>query len=150
MMYKIGSYIAVVLWMGLIFFFSSEPADDSKELSTGVTEVILSVVEAVSPDSDLFMENLHHFVRKNAHFFIYFVLGMLVRRALRLSEIRGKKGNVLALAICIVYAISDELHQLFVPGRGAQVKDVVIDSTGALVGIIIYSSIRWIGRKRKA
>ena len=149
-MSKVWSYIVVVLWMGVIFFFSSQPADDSKELSTGVTEVILSVVEAVAPHSDFFMENLHHFVRKNAHFLIYFILGMLVLRALRLSEIRGKKGIVLALTICIVYAISDELHQLFVPGRGAQVKDVIIDSTGALVGIIVYSSLRGIGRKRKA
>lgn len=90
-MSKIWSYLAVVLWMGLIFFFSSQPADDSKELSTGVTEVILSVVEAVAPESDLFVDNLHHFVRKNAHFLIYFVLGILVVRAFRVSEIRGKK-----------------------------------------------------------
>lgn len=149
-MSKKMSYIAVVLWMGLIFFFSSQPAGDSKELSTGVTEVILSVVEAVAPDSDLFVENFHHLVRKNAHFLIYFVLGMLVVRAFRFSGIRGKKGIVLALALCVVYAISDELHQLFVPGRGAQVKDVLIDSTGAFVGIIIYSWLKGLRRSSKA
>ena len=149
-MSKIWSYLAVVLWMGLIFFFSSQPADDSKELSTGVTEVILSVVEAVAPESDLFVDHLHHFVLKNAHFLIYFVLGILVVRAFRLSEIQGKKSIVFALAICIVYAISDELHQLFVPGRGAQVKDVLIDSTGAFVGIIIYSWLKGLRRSSKA
>lgn len=149
-MSKIWSYLAVVLWMGLIFFFSSQPADDSKELSTGVTEVILSVVEAVAPESDLFVDNLHHFVRKNAHFLIYFVLGILVVRAFRLSEIRGKKSIVFALAICIAYAISDELHQLFVPGRGAQVKDVLIDSTGAFVGIILYSWLKGLRKSSKA
>lgn len=149
-MSKVLSYVVVVLWMGVIFFFSSQPAVDSKELSTGVTEILISVVEAVAPDSDFFMENVHHFIRKNAHFFIYFILGILVLRALRLSKIQGKKGIVLALAICIVYAISDELHQLFVPGRGAQVKDVFIDSTGALVGIILYGSLRGIERKPKA
>mgnify|MGYP000013139921 FL=1 len=149
-MSKIWSYLAVVLWMGLIFFFSSQPADDSKELSTGVTEVILSVVEAVAPESDLFVDHLHHFVRKNAHFLIYFVLGILVVRAFRLSEIQGKKSIVFALAICIVYAISDELHQLFVPGRGAQVKDVLIDSTGAFVGIILYSWLKGLRRSSKA
>ncbi|MER2007865.1 MAG: VanZ family protein [Psychrobacillus sp.] len=149
-MSKIWSYLAVVLWMGLIFFFSSQPADDSKELSTGVTEVILSVVEAVAPESDLFVDNLHHFVRKNAHFLIYFVLGILVVRAFRLSEIRGKKSIVFALAVCIAYAISDELHQLFVPGRGAQVKDVLIDSTGAFVGIILYSWLKGLRKSSKA
>ncbi|MEK4523077.1 VanZ family protein [Psychrobacillus sp. FSL W7-1457] len=149
-MSKIWSYLAVVLWMGLIFFFSSQPADDSKELSTGVTEVILSVVEAVAPESDLFVDNLHHFVRKNAHFLIYFVLGILVVRAFRVSEIRGKKSMLLALATCIVYAVSDEIHQLFVPGRGAQVKDVMIDSTGAFAGIIIYSWLKGLQRSSKA
>lgn len=149
-MSKTLSYILVVLWMGLIFFFSSQPADDSKELSTGVTEVILSVVESVAPESDLFVENLHHFVRKNAHFLIYFVLGMLVVRAFRVSQIRNKTSILLALGICIVYAISDELHQLFVPGRGAQVKDVLIDSTGAFVGIILYSWLKDLRRSSKA
>lgn len=149
-MSKILSYVVVVLWMGLIFFFSSQPAGDSKELSTGVTDVILSVVEAVAPESDLFVENLHHIVRKNAHFLIYFVLGVLVVRAFRFSEIRGKKSFVYSITICIVYAISDELHQLFVPGRGAQVKDVLIDSTGALVGIIIYSWLKGLRRNSKA
>ena len=149
-MSKTLSYILVVLWMGLIFFFSSQPADDSKELSTGVTEVILSVVESVAPESDLFVENLHHFVRKNAHFLIYFVLGMLVVRAFRVSQIRNKTSILLALGICILYAISDELHQLFVPGRGAQVKDVLIDSTGAFVGIILYSWLKDLRRSSKA
>ena len=107
-------------------------------------------MESVAPESDLFVENLHHFVRKNAHFLIYFVLGMLVVRAFRVSEIRNKKSILLALGICILYAISDELHQLFVPGRGAQVKDVLIDSTGAFVGIILYSWLKDLRRSSKA
>jgi VanZ family protein len=39
---------------------------------------------------------------------------------------------------CVLYAVSDEVHQLFVPGRGAQVTDVLIDNAGAFVGIGIY------------
>lgn len=57
---------------------------------------------------------------------------------------------LLALATCIVYAVSDEIHQLFVPGRGAQVKDVMIDSTGAFAGIIIYSWLKGLQRSSKA
>ncbi|WP_342578106.1 VanZ family protein [Psychrobacillus sp. FSL K6-2843] len=149
-MSKILSYVAVILWMVLIFFFSSQPAADSKELSLGVTEMFLSIVEMAAPDSDLFMENSHHFVRKNAHFFIYFLLGILVVRALRLSKFWNKKDIGLAFLICGIYAISDELHQLFVPGRGAQVKDVWIDSAGALVGILLYSWLIGLRNKRKA
>lgn len=76
-------------------------------------------------------------VRKNAHFFVYLVLGVFVINALRRSGVRGYRCVVYALLICILYAASDELHQVFVPGRGAQVKDVIIDSAGACVGILV-------------
>jgi VanZ family protein len=47
----------------------------------------------------------------------------------------------LSLAICIIYAVSDELHQLFVPGRGCQLKDVIIDTAGAVSGTAIYNAV---------
>ncbi|MFJ8064743.1 VanZ family protein [Psychrobacillus sp. NPDC096426] len=137
-MKKILSYIAVILWMALIFYFSHQPAHESNELSTELTEVIVTAVEKVAPHSDFIVGNLNHLVRKNAHFFIYLVLGVLLIHSLRLSGVLGYKGMGLALFICVMYAISDEVHQLFVPGRGAQLRDVVIDSAGAFVGIGIY------------
>lgn len=112
--------------------------------------MIITIVEVVSPDTNVFMESSHHFVRKNAHFFIYFVLGILVLRVLRVSKFPGNKDLGLALLICVIYAICDELHQLFVPGRGAQVKDVFIDSAGAFVGIWIYRWLLGLRNKRKA
>lgn len=140
-MNKFLSYIVVVLWMALIFYFSHQPANESSELSTGITEVIVSAVEKVAPQSDFIVGNLNHLVRKNAHFFIYFVLGMLLIHSLRLNGGSGYKRMGLALSICILYAISDEVHQLFVPGRGAQVSDVFIDSAGGFVGIAVYSAL---------
>lgn len=137
-MNKFISCTAVLLWMALIFYFSHQPANESNELSIGVTEVIVSAVEKVAPHSDFIVGNVNHFVRKNAHFFIFLVLGVLVMRSLRLSGIDRYKAGGLALFICILYAISDELHQLFVSGRGAQVRDVLIDSAGAFVGILVY------------
>jgi len=55
----------------------------------------------------------------------------------RSSGSKRYKGIKLALLICILYAVSDEVHQLFIPGRGGQFKDVIIDSAGVLVEIII-------------
>ncbi len=54
---------------------------------------------------------------------------------------------MLSLMICILYAISDEVHQSFVPGRGPGVMDVLIDSAGAMVGIGMYEMISRIKRK---
>jgi len=81
---------------------------------------------------------LNHLIRKLAHFTVYFVLGILTANALKTSGVSTFKAVALALAICIVYAATDEIHQMFVPGRGAQVKDVLIDSVGAVVGIGVY------------
>jgi VanZ family protein len=77
-------------------------------------------------------------LRKNAHYFAYLVLGILVINALRISGVKGWRVCVLALGICVLYAVSDEVHQLFVPGRGGQVRDVLIDSAGATVGLGLY------------
>lgn len=137
-MYKTLSWAAVILWMGLIFYLSHQPATASSELSRGVTEIVLSIIEKVVPNEDLDVSSIHHLIRKNAHFFIYFFLGMLVLHALKTSKGTGYQTIGLALLICVLYAISDEIHQLFVPGRGAQVKDVLIDSAGASVGIVGY------------
>ena len=61
--------------------------------------------------------------------------------ALMRSGVIGFKAFIFSLMFCILYAISDELHQLFVPGRGAQVKDVLIDSFGSFVGIGFYEMV---------
>lgn len=137
-MQKTLSWATVILWMGLIFHLSHQAAAASSELSTGVTEIVSAFIEKVVPNEDLDVSSIHHIIRKSAHFFIYFFLGMLVLHALNMSKGTGGKTIGLAILICVLYAISDEVHQLFVPGRGAQVKDVLIDSAGASVGIVGY------------
>lgn len=62
--------------------------------------------------------------------------------ALRSSGVNGYRAMGLAIFICVLYAINDEIHQLFMPRRGGQVKDVIIDSVGAIVGVLGYKIIR--------
>lgn len=128
-------WLPVILFMVLIFYLSHQPATTSSELSTGITEVIIQAIEKIIPDMDFDMENLNHTVRKNAHFFAYLFLGVLVINACRKS---GIKGFLYAFIISVLYAMSDEFHQLFVPGRAGQVKDIIIDSAGAATGILGY------------
>ena len=137
-MYKLLSWIAVIFWMALIFYLSHQPAAISNELSSGITEMIVNTLEKLASQFQFNIENLHHIIRKNAHFFAYLILGILVLNALRRSGAYGKKGLGIALLICILYAITDEVHQLFIHGRSGEVKDVLIDSAGASTGIIIY------------
>ncbi len=136
------SWILVVIWMAVIFYFSSQPAPVSNDLSQNVTKVI---VKGVSNIYDIevncayeYVHNLNHIVRKLGHFTEYFVLALLVMNAFRQSGVEKFKLCIYSLFLCVLYAISDEFHQLFVPGRAGQVKDVFIDSLGAILGIFIY------------
>jgi VanZ family protein len=69
-------------------------------------------------------------LRKLAHLVEYGILGALLLRALAL--------RVPAIAAGIAYAISDEIHQAFVPGRYASALDVAIDSAGVVLGVLLY------------
>ena len=142
MIYKSISWIAVVLWMAFIFYLSAQVAEQSNNVSTGITEIIIEVVETVVPEKELDIKTVNHFVRKNAHFFTYFMLGILVVNALAASGVKGFKGIAIAFLICVLYAVSDEVHQLYVPGRGCQITDVLIDSGGALAGISLFTLLR--------
>ena len=137
-MRKIIAWITVMLWMVLIFYFSHQPATASNNLSIGITDLIVENVEKVAPNLDFSINNFNHLVRKNAHFIIYFTLGILVVYALRRSGVLGYRSIGLGFLFCVLYAISDEVHQLFVSGRGGQVMDVLIDSAGASFGIGLY------------
>ena len=139
---KIINWIPAIIWMIIIFMFSAQPASASNQLSTGFTEVLIDTLGKIMPfDIEISTVNdivgqLNHIVRKLAHFSVYLVLGILVSRAMVKN---GFKGNVFIISflICATYAASDELHQLFVPGRGCQLKDVIIDSLGSFVGIVV-------------
>ncbi|AWE06751.1 VanZ family protein [Lysinibacillus sp. 2017] len=150
-MVKSLSWISVILLMILIFYFSQQPVIISNDLSTGITERIIVTVEMVAPiQGSVPIDTINHIVRKSAHFFIYFFLGIFVLIALKKSGVNRYRSARLALFFCMAYAVSDETHQFFVTGRGAQVKDVLIDSTGAATGIFIATIIASLIKNRTA
>ncbi|MEK4129124.1 VanZ family protein [Solibacillus sp. FSL W8-0474] len=144
---KVLSWGIVIFWMLFIFYLSQQPAHVSNGLSKGVTEQINKIVEVVTPWEDAKQAN--HVVRKNAHFIIFFFLGIFVFTALKMSGMKGFLSILLAFFLCMAYAVADEYHQLFVDGRGGQLKDVLIDCAGAASGIMIASIISFIGKIKK-
>ncbi|MGI6424217.1 MAG: VanZ family protein [Tepidanaerobacteraceae bacterium] len=135
------AWIAVLLWMGVIFYFSHQPALESTELSSKVTKIIINTLEKINPNAEIDVKVFSYIVRKAAHFSLYFVLGFLVINGLWKSGIYGSKGIYLGVFISLLYAISDEVHQLYVPGRGGQVQDVILDTVGSVVGILLYVNV---------
>ena len=114
-------WLPVILWAGMIFFLSSIP-----DLRSGLPNIF-----------DLIL-------RKIAHAGEFGVLAILVMRAISSSSFKQIKQStistiVIVIIIVILYAISDEIHQDFVPGRIASATDVLIDSIGALTGLLIFA-----------
>lgn len=134
-----------LLWMFVIFGFSADPADDSSKKSLGIG---YAIAHFFVPGFDTwetekqqnFVEDIEFPIRKAGHATEYAVLGFLCMGMLCSFDNKQRKKWLFLIAwgITILYAVSDELHQLFVPGRSCQFSDVCLDSGGALVGIGMY------------
>lgn len=105
-------WIVVILWMCLIFYWSSIP-----DLGSGL-EVLWDTI-----------------LRKGAHISEYAILAWLVSWAWG-----GAKRHWYIVAFCLTYAASDEIHQLFIRDRSGQVIDVVVDTVGIVIGIILFQN----------
>lgn len=149
-MIKWISWAAIIVWMAIIFYLSHEPASTSRELSTGLMNEIFTFIGKIAPASEIDAGMFHHLLRKSAHFFAYSALGIFSFAAFLLSGASGYRRIFMALGLCVMFAISDEVHQLFVPGRSGEIRDVLIDSAGAGVGIGVALLVKKIvGMKRK-
>ncbi len=146
--------VLVLVNMALIFFFSSESGEESGNRSAGVTDVILKLTcpnyDSLSPEEQ---ENVtirtHHFVRKTAHFLEYALLGFLTACLLLwlncflAGKIRPWQTWVLPALFGLLYAASDEIHQMFT-GRGPRTTDVLIDFFGVVFGVCVAHAAVWI------
>ena len=142
---KLFHSILVIIWMLVIFNFSSQNGTKSTKTSDVVTSMVVNVTTSVTnkdiPREEVKkkVEDSTFLVRKTAHFTEYLILGILVLQLLSDYTKINKRMLIVSLIICYLYAVSDEVHQIFIPGRTAKVLDTFIDGAGSLVGIVIYS-----------
>lgn len=124
------SWILVVACMVTIFMFSAQPANTSSESSDACIQWIY----------DLFGIRLsQHIVRKTAHALEFCGLCLLFNLAFGITTLKFRP--LISFILTVLYAVSDEIHQIFVDGRACMFKDVLIDSGGAAVCIIILSIV---------
>ena len=124
-------WAASLIWMAVIFMMSAAPGDISGMQSGRLTRLLAA---CLSPFFEMDAGELHTleiFVRKGAHMTEYAVLFLLYRASLCCSGVA--RAGVKALLMTVGYALTDEFHQSFVPGRGPAVLDVAIDGCGALL-----------------
>ena len=138
--------ILLISWMTLIFWFSSQNSDESTEQSDVIVNKIVSEIYDNAEDAPDFIEFA---VRKAAHFSLYLALGRLALGTVACDGMTGGSKYIYSQLICTSYAVADEFHQLFVPGRSGNPADVCIDSAGAWIGILLGLLFLHIFRKLK-
>lgn len=155
---KAFRFISVALllgWMLMIFFLSNETAAVSSQTSGGFSKLLFSLLyppfrEMPSPEQQELVSGASFIIRKLAHFTIYGILGVLALLSVisygRLSYILRCSS---ALLICAAYAAFDEWHQTFIDGRSGELRDVILDSCGALTFIIIAGTVIYIRNCRR-
>ncbi|EEL48417.1 MULTISPECIES: VanZ family protein [Bacillus cereus group] len=153
-------WIPVLIWMGIIFYSSAQPykkqdmrSDIEKYIPSQFVEEHFSWVSIdYGGGTPVSIENkgvggfVEFFLRKGAHFMVFFMLGALTYYALHRSGYSRKKAFLFALLFVAGYATFDEIHQSFTGDRTPMWQDSVLDTTGGLTGIII-SNWFW-NRKR--
>lgn len=138
--------ILIVCWMLTIFYFSSQNADDSQSTSDVFTDKIVGILNISNESTADSVRNIVSFiVRKSAHFIIYFVGGFVIYGFMKTFDISTKNVLYYSILFGCFYAISDEIHQYFVPGRAAEVRDVFIDT----FGVFLMTIIRWLIDNKK-
>ncbi len=137
MIKKLLAWISVLIWMGVIFNFSAQNAEESSSLSQGVSKILYNFLSSL-PGVKLELNLFHSLLRQAAHFFVFFILALLLINAFRISDLNFIRSALYTLIIAVIYAALDEYHQSFVPGRTAELKDVFVDSLGIISGIGFY------------
>lgn len=138
-------WFVLIAWMLVIFLFSAQTGVQSSE-SSGLVEQLFALFPFI-PQKILGVD-LHLIIRKGAHFTEYLILYVLMFSVL-IDYRPLKKALVYSVIGVFLYACTDEIHQAFVPGRASAFTDVLIDTLGGIVGMMMIAMINQIQTKRQ-
>lgn len=144
---KIFKIILIIIWMITVFLFSGQQGAESGNTSRSFTVIIIQVFTGnkLALD-DPFIEEIQLFIRKLAHFTVYAIGGFLIMNYAYTTDKTRKYQVLYSIGFGGLYAITDEIHQLFVPERSGNIVDVGIDTLGVITGVITYLVLRRIVR----
>ena len=146
---KILIWLPAIVMAMIIFGFSKQDGEESSGLSYKAADIILTVcdkagiIDCNENNRESMIEAVQFPIRKAAHMTEYAILAFLLYK----TFIHKQNPLIKSFIFTALYACSDEFHQLFIPGRAGQIRDVCIDSTGALIMILIIYFI--LKRKEK-
>lgn len=133
-------WVILILWMSLIFMLSAQNGTKSDSLSGKTIRITAQTADQEfkklpSENQDAIVAHWQNLARKSAHVLLYFALGILCILLLLQYPMKMNRRFWIALFIALIYAVSDEIHQMYVGGRNGSILDICIDTAGALLGI---------------
>ncbi|MBR5755914.1 MAG: VanZ family protein [Erysipelotrichaceae bacterium] len=131
----------LMAWMSVIFFMSGQSGAESSNTSNMVIFLMMGVLKVFFPeglpfDEAAFIATFAQPVRKLAHFSEYLILGILM--VMNIKDLKRDKAVIISTVLCALYAMTDEVHQLFVPNRYCSLMDMLLDTAGSITGIVLY------------
>ena len=151
--FRIMMTIALLFTLFIIFGFSSQNGTQSKGISTKVSEIILNFSNTYKKadinEQTRMLNRTNAIIRKLAHFSIYTLLGLEIMGLMTKTKLKDKTRILITIGLGMSYAILDEFHQSFSPGRTPKVTDVYIDTLGIILGALLVILIRTFYQKIK-
>lgn len=137
-------WIPAIIMMIIIFSFSNANSEKSSNLSGGIISNTLNFIDDTfslgleEQRKEELVEGLQTPIRKLAHMTEYMILAITFMFALYIDGLKGKRLIGVSLLLGIGYASLDEFHQLFIPGRSGEIRDVCVDTIGIILGVLFY------------
>lgn len=149
----VTSIFIVLTWMIIIYYFSAMPSETSNENSKKVIKSVVektkgsvkvntdiennnSKIAQIKSETNKIVDKLNKPLRKCMHASVYFILAILIFNLFRIYNLKNYKNALLTIIISFLYACTDEYHQTFIKGRTGQFADTLIDTFGAIFGVI--------------
>ena len=142
---KIFYWTLLISWMIFIAIMSHKPANISDSYSMAI---IFGIDKLGLPLNLVFGDLSNFIIRKSAHFIEYMILSILVTNVVNLY-LNKKRSILITVIFVFLYACSDEFHQSFIPGRGPAFKDVMIDTSGGILGYLCVSIYNEVIKKKR-
>lgn len=140
---KILKIILILIWMIIVFKFSAQKGEESGNTSRSFTVTIIQMITGKSViENNPLLEMIETIIRKLAHYTMYTIGGFLIMNYAYSTDKNMKQKILYSITAGGIYAITDELHQFFVPERSARIFDVGIDTLGVITGVLIYIILR--------
>ncbi len=147
-------FCAVLLWCAMIFSMSAQPAEVSSAESGRLTETAVHFFfrgfDRLSPEEQEALRfRTEVAIRKSAHMAEYAVLAVLLVLWLgeAFPQTAVRRRGWISWGLAAAYAATDELHQVFVPGRSGEPRDITIDAAGAALGLLVFALFAGILRR---